>query len=80
MNCNPLKDCPPYIPDFMGIAKSYDILGLRTKEPKDVDKVIKKALNHKGAVIMEFIVEQEENVFPMVPAGQPINRMLEGGE
>jgi len=49
---------------------------MREKNLSKRSVAIKKALGIKGPVLMDFRVEPEENVFPMVPAGQPINKMI----
>jgi len=51
-------------------------MGLRANKPKDVVPVIKKALQSKKPVFMDFIVEPEEGVYPMVPAGAAIDKMI----
>ncbi len=66
-------------PDFVKLAESYGAVGMRITKKKDVRKAIDKALKIKNTVIMDFRVEQEENVFPMVPAGEAINKMISGG-
>ena len=66
-----------YVPDFVRLAESYDILGLRAVKHADVLPVLKQGLEADGPAIMEFIVPPEENVFPMVPAGKPIDQALE---
>jgi len=71
------KEC--YYPDFVKLAESYGAKGIRITEKKDVRDAIKKALEWNGPVFMDFIVEQEENVFPMVPAGEAIHKMIGGG-
>ncbi len=63
-------------PDFVKLAEAYGAVGLRTDKPGEVEKVIKKALSIDKPVIMEFIVEKEECVYPMVPAGAPISNMI----
>jgi acetolactate synthase-1/2/3 large subunit len=63
-------------PDFVKLAEAYGAHGIRTKEPGDVTDVIKEALSIKGPVFVDFVVEPEEDVYPMVPAGAPINNML----
>jgi acetolactate synthase-1/2/3 large subunit len=65
-------------PDFVKLAESYGALGIRVKEKKDVRPAIEKALASDKVVLLDFHIEQEENVFPMVPAGQAINRMIGG--
>jgi len=67
-----------YIPDFVALAESYGAKGIRVTKKKDVPKAIKEAIKTPGPVIIEFVVEKEENVFPMVPAGEAINRMIGG--
>ena len=52
---------------------------MRITEKKDVRKAIDKALKIDNTVIIDFRIEQEENVFPMVPAGEAINKMISGG-
>ncbi len=71
------QTCIEVMPDFVRLAEAYGAVGLRAEKPKDVDDTIKKALAVKDRpVIMDFMVDREENVYPMVPAGQPINKML----
>ncbi len=65
-------------PDFVKVAEAYGAKGFRVDKKEDVRPVIDKALSIKGPVVMDFRVTQEENVFPMVPAGQAINRMIGG--
>lgn len=67
-----------YVPDFVKLAEAYNCLGLRCSDPAKIDETIKQALAYDGPVVVEFIVEKEANVYPMVPAGKPINEMLEG--
>lgn len=68
--------CMQVQPDFVKLAEAYGAKGLRAKKPEDVEKVISEALAYDGPVIMEFIVDPEEGVYPMVPAGAPISEML----
>jgi len=63
-------------PDFVKLAEAYGALGLRATKPEDVESVLSEGLSAKKPVIMDFVVEQEENVYPMVPAGAPITEML----
>jgi len=63
-------------PDFVKLAEAYGAVGLRATRPEDVEPVIRKALSLREPVIMDFIVEQEECVSPMVPAGAPISNMI----
>jgi len=63
-------------PDFVKLADAYGALGLRAKEKHEVEDVITKALTHNGPVIMDFQVDREEGVYPMVPAGAAITNMI----
>ncbi|MBI5560225.1 MAG: biosynthetic-type acetolactate synthase large subunit [Deltaproteobacteria bacterium] len=64
-------------PDFVKLAEAYGGVGLRANKPREVDGVIKRALKVKDRpVFMDFVVDSTEDVYPMVPAGQPINKML----
>lgn len=67
-----------YIPDFVALAKSYDIEAFRAEKAKDIVPVLNQGLSVDGPALMEFVVSSEENVFPMVPAGKPIDEILEG--
>jgi acetolactate synthase-1/2/3 large subunit len=49
---------------------------LRATKPKEVEPVIKKAITTLKPVIMDFVVEPEENVYPMVPSGSAITEMI----
>ena len=64
------------IPDFVKLAESYGAVGLRAEKPSDVQPVIEKALQSDKPVLMDFLVEREECVYPMVPAGAAISEML----
>lgn len=68
--------CMQVQPDFVKLAEAYGARGLRAKKKEDVEKVIKEGLAIEGPVIMEFIVAPEEDVYPMVPAGEAISEML----
>lgn len=63
-------------PDFVKVAEAYGAVGLRAQAPEEVVPVIQKALETDGPVIMDFVVEREEGVYPMVPAGKCISDMI----
>lgn len=65
-------------PDFVKLAESYGAVGIRVTKREEVRAAIKKALAIENTVFIDFRVEPEENVYPMVPAGEAINRMIEG--
>ncbi len=63
-------------PDFVKLAEAYGAMGLRATKPEEVVPVIREALRTPLPVLMDFVVEPEEGVYPMVPAGEAIDRML----
>ncbi len=67
---------PLAAPDFVKLAEAYGAVGLRATKPQEVEAVIKEALNTPRPVIMDFRVDPEECVMPMVPAGNAIHEML----
>jgi len=64
-------------PDFLKIAEAYDIPGLRVKNRREVVPAIEKAMEHDGPFLIDFIVEPEENVYPMVPPGAVLADIIE---
>jgi acetolactate synthase-1/2/3 large subunit len=63
-------------PDFVKLAESYGAVGISVTKKEDVRPAIDKAINTDNTVFIDFRVEPEENVFPMVPAGEAINRII----
>jgi acetolactate synthase-1/2/3 large subunit len=66
-------DCAP---DFVKLAEAFGAVGLRASKPEEVEAVLKEGLSVPQPVIMDFKVDREESVYPMVPAGAPITEML----
>jgi acetolactate synthase-1/2/3 large subunit len=66
-----------YVPDFIALAKSYNIAAFRATAPDQIEATLRDGLAVDGPALMEFMVAPEENVFPMVPAGRPIDEILE---
>ena len=64
-------------PDFVKIAEAYGITGIRVTDKTEVSSAIQTAITTPGPVIVEFIVRQEENVYPFIPSGQTVNDMIE---
>ncbi|NWF93168.1 MAG: biosynthetic-type acetolactate synthase large subunit [Syntrophaceae bacterium] len=62
-------------PDFVKLAEAYGAVGLKVTEPGEVVPALKKAFSISRPVIIDFVVDSEENVYPMVPAGEPLNQM-----
>jgi acetolactate synthase-1/2/3 large subunit len=60
---------PISCPDFVKVAEAYGIPGLRVTSREDVPVAIQKAMDYDGPFLIDFMVEPEENVFPMVPPG-----------
>jgi acetolactate synthase-1/2/3 large subunit len=65
-----------HAPDFVRLAEAFGAVGLRATRPDEVETVLAEGLAAKKPVIMDFVVEKEESVYPMVPAGKPITEML----
>jgi acetolactate synthase-1/2/3 large subunit len=65
-------------PDFVKVAEAYGAVGLRATKPSEVEPVLKEAFKIKRPVFMDFVCDWHEKVFPMVPAGAPIDHMLFG--
>ncbi|MFP4017332.1 MAG: biosynthetic-type acetolactate synthase large subunit [Halanaerobiales bacterium] len=73
---SPGNDCPEMIPDFVQVAKGYGIKARRVSKPEEVKSALQEAMDSKGAYLLDFIIEEEENVFPMVPAGGTLDDMI----
>ncbi|NLM81052.1 MAG: biosynthetic-type acetolactate synthase large subunit [Candidatus Methanoculleus thermohydrogenotrophicum] len=67
-------ELPPV--DFVKIAHAYGIEGIMVDEKEDVLEALQAALATDGPFVLDFRIEREENVFPMVPAGAAINEMI----
>jgi acetolactate synthase-1/2/3 large subunit len=63
------------LPDFIALANSFGIKGMRVQDPKDLKSSIREMLNHDGPVVMDVRVDKLENVFPMISAGAAHNDM-----
>jgi acetolactate synthase-1/2/3 large subunit len=64
------------LPDFIMLAKSFGIKGLRVDEVSSLDATIDEMINTNGPVIADIRVEKEENCFPMIPSGAAHNEMI----
>jgi len=65
-------------PDFVAVAKAYGAEGIRVTKAEDVRHAIEQAVASPKPWVLDFAVDPEENVFPMVPAGSAINKMIGG--
>ena len=65
------------VPDFAAVANAYGALGIRVEKKTEVTPALKKALRHSGGpVVIDFLIEKEDNVYPMVPAGAALDEVL----
>ena len=65
------------LPDFVKLAEAYGHVGMRIEKPEDVEPALKEAMKlKKRLVFMDFITDQTENVYPMIPAGAGLNEMI----
>jgi acetolactate synthase-1/2/3 large subunit len=65
-----------HAPDFVKLAEAYGATGLRATRPEEVRSILEEGLSIPKPVIMDFLVEREESVYPIVPANAPITEML----
>jgi acetolactate synthase-1/2/3 large subunit len=63
-------------PDFARLADAYGVVGVTVERPTDVVAAIDRAWDHDGPVVLDFRVEREVNVFPIVPQGKSLDEML----
>jgi acetolactate synthase-1/2/3 large subunit len=63
-------------PDFVKIAEAHGLLGLRVEKRPDVEGIVEQARKAEGTVLIDFRVEQEDSVYPMVPAGADLDAMI----
>jgi acetolactate synthase I/II/III large subunit len=63
-------------PDFVKIAEAHGLLGLRAEKRAEVADVVRQAREAEGTVLIDFRVEQEDSVYPMVPAGADLHAMI----
>ncbi|MCC1494504.1 acetolactate synthase 3 large subunit [Cognatishimia sp. F0-27] len=66
------------LPDFVKLAEAFGAKGIMVSDPADLDDAIMEMLNYDGPVIFDCLVEKHENCFPMIPSGEPHNKMLLG--
>ncbi|AWZ21441.1 acetolactate synthase III, large subunit [Roseovarius sp. EC-HK134] len=66
------------LPDFVKLAEAFGAKGILCNDPADLDDAIMEMLNYDGPVIFDCLVEKHENCFPMIPSGEPHNKMILG--
>ncbi len=67
---------PMKSPDFVKIAEAHGLTGLRVTQRSEVEPAVRQAQENPGAVLIEFKVEKEDSVYPMVPAGADLHEMI----
>jgi acetolactate synthase-1/2/3 large subunit len=70
-SATPLKS-----PDFAKLAEAHDLTGLRVTMRDEVEWAVQSARSAEGTVVIDFRVEQEDSVYPMVPAGAALHDMI----
>jgi acetolactate synthase I/II/III large subunit len=63
-------------PDFVKLADAHGLLGLRVEKRAEVNDIVQQARKAEGTVLIDFRVEQEDSVYPMVPAGADLHAMI----
>ena len=67
---------PMLSPDFVKIAEAHGLTGLRVTQRSEVEPAVRQAQETEGTVVIDFRVEQEDSVYPMVPAGADLHAMI----
>ncbi|MDF2820885.1 MAG: acetolactate synthase, large subunit, biosynthetic type [Clostridiales bacterium] len=80
-NClDPNKECPPYSPDFVKLAESYGAIGIRVTKEDEIMPAFEKASSSTDTpIIIEFIIDSNQLVLPMVKSGNPLSEMIMEG-
>jgi len=66
------------LPDFVKLAEAFGCVGMRVDDPAKMDDTIKEMISVKRPVVVDVIVDQKENCFPMIPSGKAHNEMILG--
>ncbi len=70
------QTCLPQIPDFVRLAAAYGAVGYRATKPAEVPEVLRKGFAAPGPAMIDIVTDPNEMVYPMVPAGAPLTKML----
>ena len=70
------KETPISSPDYLKLSEAYGLKGIRVKKRDEIPNAISTAQNIDGPVLVEFIVEQHDMVYPMVATGADLNDMI----
>jgi acetolactate synthase I/II/III large subunit len=69
---------PIWSPDYVRLAQAYGIAGWKVESAGQLDDVVRTAMAEPGPTLVEFMIEQEANVFPMIPPGGSLSEPIEG--
>ena len=64
-------------PDFVRLAQAFGMLGIRVTDKSQVNAAVERAMLQPGPVIVDFVIENDDNVYPMIPAGMSIQQLIE---
>ncbi|OHD54557.1 MAG: acetolactate synthase, large subunit, biosynthetic type, partial [Spirochaetes bacterium GWF1_49_6] len=67
-----------YYPDFVKVAEAYGCWGKRITKPSEIPGALKEMIDYNGPAVLDVLIEKEENVLPMVPAGASLTQMIGG--
>ena len=68
---------PIWSPDYVKLAEAYGIAGYRVEQSRQIDEAVERAVRDPGPALVEFMIEQEANVFPMIPPGGSLSEPIE---
>jgi acetolactate synthase-1/2/3 large subunit len=68
---------PIWSPDYVKLAEAYGIAGYRVEDARQIDEAVLRAVREPGPALVEFMIEQEANVFPMIPPGGSLSEPIE---
>lgn len=68
---------PIWSPDYVKLAEAYGIAGYRVSQSRQIGEALSRALRDPGPALVEFMIEQEANVFPMIPPGGSLSEAIE---
>lgn len=63
-------------PDFVKIAEAHGLMGIRVTKRSEIEEAVRKAREAEGSVVIEFRIEEEDMVYPMVPTGAALHEMI----
>ncbi|NTW05731.1 MAG: acetolactate synthase large subunit, partial [Peptococcaceae bacterium] len=63
-------------PDFVKLAEAYGAVGIRVSKESELRPALDQAIKNSKPVMLDFVIDREDNVYPMVAPGQPLGNML----